>query len=147
MGIPDHGKICWVGVGGAGTRLGCTVNLSQVTVEASASHRRYWQCGVTAAICIVAAMPTPVFQQCGTMMRCRSAAISQTLRHSISPPTRPTSGCPTCQRVQMSILYSTWMPHVHAKGIQDRFGLGGDDLGASCTCIDRAHISILSSAL
>ena len=28
----------------------------------------------------------------------------------------------------MSLLYSTWMPHVHARGTQDRYGLGGDDL-------------------
>jgi hypothetical protein len=54
---------------------------ARITCEAQIAAGRnsmYLQCGVTAAICIVAAIPTPVFQQCGTMRRSRSAAMSQT---------------------------------------------------------------------
>ncbi|MNC92397.1 hypothetical protein D3C83_88200 [compost metagenome] len=38
----------------------------------------------------------PVFQQCGTMVRPRALAMSQTILASPMPPTRPTSGCATC---------------------------------------------------
>src|SRR3954468_10281725 len=53
------------------------------------------QFGVLKARCAVAVTDRPVFQQCGTMMRPRAAARSQTFLASMKPPTRPTSGCAT----------------------------------------------------
>ncbi len=51
--------------------------------------------GRAAARCAAAAIEMPVFQRCGTTGRPRSAAISHTRSASLSPPTRPMSGCAT----------------------------------------------------
>eukprot|EP00964_Phaeocystis_antarctica_P038355 scaffold21940_cov69-Phaeocystis_antarctica.AAC.5 len=51
--------------------------------------------GAAAARCTAAAMPMPLFQQCGATLLPCAAAIRQTRRASVSPPTRPASGCST----------------------------------------------------
>ena len=52
----------------------------------------YGHASQAAARCALAAIPIPLFQQCGTIRRPRSAAIRQTRMASVKPPTRPTSG-------------------------------------------------------
>ena len=62
------------------------------------------RCGVTIARCAVAATEMPVFQACGTTSSSCSAARAQTRRASVSPPTRPTSGCSTCSASRRDVL-------------------------------------------
>ena len=52
--------------------------------------------GEAAARWTAAAMPMPLFQQCGATLLPFAAAIRQTRRASVRPPTRPASGCSTC---------------------------------------------------